>query len=87
MENSKNEMMAELKAILQRAQIEPNAKYLTAKQVEVVFGIPQKTVLNRSNLPATHNRFIPFVRLKGGRKKYFERKVVERLMQIGGVSQ
>lgn len=87
MENSKNQMMAELKAILKRAQIEPNAKYLTAKQVEVVYGIPRKTLLNRSNLPATHNRFIPSVRLKGGRKKYFERKVIDRMMKIGRPTQ
>lgn len=86
MKNSKKEMMAELKAILKRAQIEPNAKYLTAKQVEVVYGIPQKTVLNRSNLPANHKRYIPSVRLKGGRKKYFERKVIDRMIQMGRVS-
>lgn len=87
MKNSKKEMMAELKAILKRAQIEPNAKYLTAKQVEVVFGIPQKTALNRSNLPTHHPRHIPSVRLKGGRKKYFERKVMDRMMKIGRPAQ
>lgn len=77
----------ELKELLIRAEIAPNAKYLTAKQVEVVFGIPQKTALNRSNLPTQHPRHIPSVRLKGGRKKFFERKVMDRLMKIGRPAQ
>ena len=82
----KNTFKKELKELLIRADIVPNSKYLTAKQVEVVYGVPSKTVLNRSNLPANHNRHIPSVRLKGGRKKYFERKVMDRLIQIGRVS-
>jgi hypothetical protein len=83
---NKHEIMAELKAILQRAQIEPNSKYLSAKDIEILYGIPAKTILNRSNLPATHKRFIPSVRLRGGRKKYFERKVIERLINIGSTN-
>ena len=71
----------ELKELLIRAEISPNAKYLTAKQIEVVYGIPSKTILNRSNLPKNHRRFIPSVRLQsGGRKKYFERKVMDRMI-------
>ena len=74
----------ELKELLIRADINPNAKYLTAKQVEVLYGIPRKTVLNRSNLPPEHNRFIPCVFLKSGRKKYFERKVIDRMIKPRG---
>jgi len=77
----------ELKELLIRAEIAPNAKYLTAKQVEVVYGIPQKTILNRSNLSEKHPRFIPSVILKAGRKKYFEKKVMDRMMKIGRPAQ
>jgi len=72
----------ELAELLERAKINPNSKYLTAKEIELIYGVPQKTVLNRSNLPATHRRHIPSVRLRGGRKKYFERKVVERFFEL-----
>ena len=85
MKNEKDFVTA-LTELLEKAKIDKHAKYLTAKQVEVVYGIPRKTLLNRSNLPATHNRFIPSVRLKGGRKKYFERKVIDRMIQVGRVS-
>lgn len=58
-----------------------SSKMLTAKQAEKEFGISAKTLLNRSNLPAKSRRYIPSVRLQGGRKKYFERVVLERLLQ------
>ena len=79
-------IVAAVTELLERAKINTHAKYLTAKQIEVVFGIPQKTILNRSNLPDVHKRFIPSVRLRGGRKKYFERKVIERLINIGSTN-
>jgi hypothetical protein len=84
---SKDKLLAELKAILQKAQIEPNSKYLSAQEIQTLYGIPAKTVLNRSNLPASHQRHIPCLRLKGGRKKYFERKVIERLLVSGRTEQ
>ena len=84
--NKQKDFVAKLTELLEKAKIDTNAKYLTAKQVEVIYGIKQKTVLNRSNLPATHKRFLPSVRLKGGRRKYFERKVIDRMFQIGRVS-
>jgi len=82
----KQKFVTELTELLERAKIDKHAKYLTAKQIEVIYGIPQKTVLNRSNLPATHNTHIPSVKLKSGRKKYFERKVIDRMIQVGRVS-
>jgi hypothetical protein len=78
----RNEMISELRSLLEKAQIVPNSKYLTAKQIEAEFGVPYKTILNRSNLPSSHARYIPSVRLKSGRKKYFERKVIERLFKL-----
>lgn len=58
----------------------PNSsRYLTAQQIEQEFGIDQRTILNRSNLHQTDNRFIPSLRMKG-RRKYFERKVIDRLL-------
>ena len=56
------------------------SKYLTAKQAEKEFKINSKTLLIRSTLPPNNLRYIPAVKLKGGRKKYFERKVLERLV-------
>jgi len=85
MRNQKK-FVTELTELLERAKIDKHAKYLTAKQIEVVFGIPSKTILNRSNLPVNHPRFISSVKLKGGRKKLFERKVIDRMIQIGRVS-
>ena len=72
----------ELKALMNEmnSAIVTEQKYLSAKDVESEFGIPSKTVLNRSNLPSSNPRYLPFVRFKGGRKKYFERKVLERLL-------
>jgi hypothetical protein len=72
--------LEELKVAIDKAINKPT-KYLSAKQAEQEFGINAKTLLNRSNLPVRSKRFIPTVRLKGGRKKYFERKVLERLIE------
>lgn len=80
----KEEILNELKVLLKGAKIQPNSKYLSANQIEKQYGISSKTILNRSNLPATHKRYIPSVHLKGGRKKYFERKVIERLIKHSG---
>ena len=60
-----------------------NSKYLTAQQIEQEFGIDQRTILNRSNLSQRDNRFIPSLRLQG-RRKYFERKVIERILTPSG---
>ena len=57
-------------------------KYLTAQDIEAEFGIDQRTVLNRSNYHPRQNGFIPSLRITGkGRRKYFERKVIERLLE------
>lgn len=76
----KEQILNELKALLKEAKVQPRSKYLSAKKIEKQYGISTKTILNRSNLPATHKRYIPSVHLKGGRKKYFERKVIERMI-------
>ncbi len=82
----KQNIIKELRAMLKHAGINTNSKYLSAKDIEILYGIPAKTILNRSNLPVVHKRFIPSVRLRGGRKKYFERKVIERLINIGSTN-
>lgn len=57
-------------------------KYLTAQDIEAEFGIDQRTVLNRSNMHPSQNGFIPSLKITGkGRRKYFERKVIERLLE------
>jgi len=56
-------------------------KYMTAAEAEQEFGINQKTLLNRSTLPPTSKRFIPSLKLKGGRRRLFERKVLQSLIK------
>lgn len=56
-------------------------KYLTARDVQLLTGLDQRTILNRSNLKPSDHRFIPFVQLEGNRK-YFERKVILRLFHL-----
>lgn len=59
-----------------------SSKYLTAQDIEAEYGIDQRTVLNRSNLHPSDKGFIPSLKISGkGRRKYFERKVIERLLK------
>ena len=71
-----------LEEILKHIRENHSPKYLTAKEVEERYGINQKSVLNRSGLKATDPRYIPAVNLKGGRRKYFDPKVLDRLLTI-----
>ena len=64
-------------------QLDSSGKYLSANQIEIQYGISSKNILNRSNLPVNHPRYLPSVKLKGGRKKLFERKVLERMIITG----
>ena len=58
------------------------SKYLTAQDIEAEYGIDQRTVLNRSNLHPSSSGFIPSMKISGkGRRKYFERKVIDRLLK------
>lgn len=58
------------------------SKYLTAQDIEAEYGIDQRTVLNRSNLHPKASGFIPSMKISGkGRRKYFERKVIDRLLE------
>lgn len=56
-------------------------KYMTATEVASTYGLSRKTILNRSNLDTMDSQFIPSVKLGNGRKKYFERAVISRLLQ------
>jgi hypothetical protein len=59
-----------------------STKYLTAQDIEREYGIDQRTILNRSNLHPSNKRFIPSLKINGkGRRKYFERKVINRLLK------
>ena len=57
-------------------------KYITARDVEDLTGLNYRTILNRSNLDEQHHRFIPSIQLGGSRRKYFERKVIERIFHL-----
>ena len=57
-------------------------KYITARDVEDLTGLNYRTILNRSNLGEEHPRFIPSIQFGGSRRKYFERKVIERIFHL-----
>jgi len=82
LDKNEKEILDKLDKILASLKVSTVSKYMTAKEVEREYGISTKTLLNRSNLPVTHKRYIPSVCLKGGRKKHFERKVLDRLFGV-----
>jgi hypothetical protein len=57
-------------------------KYITAREVEDLTGLNYRTILNRSNLDEEHHLFIPSIQFGGSRRKYFERKVIERIFHL-----
>lgn len=57
-------------------------RYITAKEVEDLTGLNHRTILNRSNLDDQNARFIPSIQFGGSRRKYFERKVIERIFHL-----
>lgn len=67
--------------LLNNDLITSSKKYLTAKDVQHLTGLDHRTVLNRSNLNPDDPRFIPSIHF-GSRRKYFERKVIERLFHL-----
>ncbi len=71
-----------LDLLLNNQKVNPsNSRYFTARDVEKITGLDHRTVLNRSNLNPEDPRFIPSIRF-GSRRKYFERKVIERLFHL-----
>ena len=57
-------------------------KYITAREVEDLTGLNHRTILNRSNLDDQNPRYIPSIQFGGSRRKYFERKVIERIFHL-----
>ncbi len=73
---------AKLETIIRKLDAEPDRrKYLSAKEVARLTGLNHRTILNRSNLAADNPRRIPSLNF-GSRRKYFERKVIERLFKL-----
>lgn len=73
---------AKLDTILHTLHTRPDRqKYLTAKDVQELIGLDHRTILNRSNLEPNDPRYIPSLRL-GSRRKYFERRVIERMFEL-----
>lgn len=82
MDEQLSQINAKLDTIIRRLDAKPNEqKYLTAKDVGRMTGLDHRTILNRSNLEPDNPRYIPSLRF-GSRRKYFERKVIERLFKI-----
>jgi len=57
-------------------------RYITAREVEDLTGLNHRTILNRSNYEPGHPRHIPSLQFGESRRKYFERKVIERLFRL-----
>jgi len=57
-------------------------RYIDAKEVGEILNLDHRTVLNRSNLDPENLRFIPSLKLRGSRKKYFDRRVIQRLFSV-----
>ncbi len=57
-------------------------RYITAREVQDLTGLNQRTILNRSNYSEDHPRYLPSVQLGQSRRKYFERKVIERIFRL-----
>lgn len=57
-------------------------RYITAREVEDLTGLNHRTILNRSNLDEENPLFIPSIQFGGSRRKYFERKVIERIFRL-----
>lgn len=57
-------------------------RYITAREVEDLTGLNHRTILNRSNLDEHNPRFIPSIQFGGSRRKYFEKKVIERIFRL-----
>lgn len=73
---------AKLDVILHALSVRPDRQqYLSAKDVAALTGLDHRTILNRSNLKPDDSRFIPSLTF-GSRRKYFERKVIERLFKL-----
>ena len=73
---------AKLDTLIRLLDAKPDCKrYLTAKEVGKLTGLDARTILNRSNLPADHPRYIPSLRF-GSRRKFFDRRVIERLFTV-----
>lgn len=89
MDNTKKEVLHELTQVKKKLELvlssinkKPNkTKYMTAQDIQAELGIDQRTILNRSNLPRKDRRYIPSLQI-GGRRKYFERKVIDRLLKV-----
>ena len=57
-------------------------RYITAKEVEDLTGLNHRTILNRSNLKQENPRYIPSIQFGGSRRRYYERKVIERIFRL-----
>ena len=73
---------AKLDALLSQGDVRPDSqRYLTAKDVGRMTGLDPRTILNRSNLGQEEALYIPSLRF-GGKRKYFDRRVIERLFRV-----
>jgi hypothetical protein len=75
---------AKLDFVLDSIMVKPDkSKYMTAQEIQAEFGISHRTILNRSNFLPGHKKHIPSFQA-GARRKYFERRVIERMFKQNG---
>lgn len=73
---------AKLDTLLHNVQATPDEqKYLSARDVGRMVGLNSRTILNRSNLDPSDRRYVPSLSF-GTKRKFFERRVVERLFRV-----
>ena len=72
-----------LDAIITKIEAVPDdRKALSAKEVGRMVGLDARTILNWSTLAPDAPRFIPSMSFGSKRRKYFDRRVVERLFRV-----
>jgi hypothetical protein len=81
LEGDLNEMADTLEMIYEEVEGSGDRRYIGAKEAGEILGVEGKTVLNRSNFPEDHDRYIPSLTVPGSDRKRFDREVIERLMK------
>ena len=77
-----NALDAKLDTLISTTAKTPDGqKYLAARDVGRLVGLDPRTILNRSNLDREDALFVPSLRF-GGKRKYFDRRVIERLFRV-----
>lgn len=84
LEEELSEVAGTLEMVYDEVEGAGEQRYIGAEEAGNVLGLKAKTVLNRSNLPEDNDRHIPSLSVAGSNRKRFDRRVIERLMEVSG---